>query len=69
MLWLEKKLQSPFLLDDLHQMMGHISPEVAKRLVQDHIVEGIVLDELKPPPKSCDSCEYVKKTRKLVSML
>ncbi len=53
-------------LDDLHQMMGHIAPNAAKRLVKDHIVEGIILDKSKPPPKSCDSCKYGKKTRKPV---
>jgi hypothetical protein len=47
-------------------MLGHISPDAAKRLVKEHIVEGIVLDESAPPPKSCDSCEYGKKTRKPV---
>ncbi len=49
-------------LNKLHQMMGHISPDVAKHLVKDHIVEGIILDESKPVPKSCDACKYGKKT-------
>ncbi|KAJ7263358.1 hypothetical protein C8J57DRAFT_953201, partial [Mycena rebaudengoi] len=53
-------------LDDLHQMLGHISPDAARRLIKEHIVEGIILDESAPPPRSCDSCEYGKKTRKAV---
>ncbi len=56
-------------LDDLHQMMGHIVPNAVKRLVKEHIVEGIILDKLKLPPKSCDSCEYGKKTQKPVGKI
>ncbi|KAF9003796.1 hypothetical protein BDZ89DRAFT_916260, partial [Hymenopellis radicata] len=59
-------------LDDLHQMMGHISPDAAKRLVDmstNHIVDGIILDEAQPAPTSCDSCEYGKKTRKAVAKI
>jgi DNA-binding Lrp family transcriptional regulator len=53
-------------LDDLHQMLGHISPDAAKRLVKEYIVEGIILDESATTPRSCDSCEYGKKTHKAV---
>ncbi|KAK0232792.1 hypothetical protein IW262DRAFT_1230410, partial [Armillaria fumosa] len=56
-------------LDDLHQMMGHIMPNTARCLVQEHIIEGIILDESKPPPKSCDSCKYGKKTCKPVKKI
>ncbi len=56
-------------LDGLHQMMGHISPNAAKRLVKGHIVEGIVLNKAQPTPTSCNSCEYGKKTRKAVAKI
>ncbi len=48
-------------------MMGYIVSNAVKCLIKDHIVEAIILDKLKPPLKSCDSCEYGKKTQKPVS--
>lgn len=50
-------------LEELHRRMGHIAPQLAKRLVEKGIVEGVELTgdlEL----KSCDSCEHAKSTRK-----
>ncbi|KAG7439502.1 uncharacterized protein BT62DRAFT_913398 [Guyanagaster necrorhizus] len=40
-------------IDKLHQMMGHISPEAAKRLVKEFLISGIILNETESP-KSCD---------------
>ena len=47
--------------------MGHVSPEVARKLVKDGIVTGVRL-EYTPlrKPFFCSSCIYVKVTRKLV---
>ena len=50
-------------IEELHRRMGHISPEAVRRLVSEGAIEGIKLDKLSQL-WSCDSCEYVKATRK-----
>ncbi len=54
-------------LDQLHRRMGHISPEVARRLVEKGFVTGIKLDKSSGEPQFCESCIYAKATRKPVS--
>jgi len=51
------------VVEELHQRMGHISPEAARRLVKDGATEGIEIDE-SSDLKLCDSGEYVKTTHK-----
>ena len=46
-------------IEKLHRLMGHISPEAAKALVQKGLVEGFKLDETSKI-SFCDSCEYGK---------
>jgi len=43
-------------IKELHQLMGHISPQVARPMVAKDMVEGIKLNGLSKI-KSCDSCE------------
>ena len=50
-------------IEELHRLMGHISPEVARAMVKKGMVEGIKLDETSEI-RSCDSCEYGKAHRK-----
>jgi transposase InsO family protein len=50
-------------IEDLHKKLGHISPEVAKKMVEDNLVDGMRLDKLSTI-RSCDSCEYAKAHRK-----
>ena len=50
-------------IEELHCLLGHISPEVAKNLVEEGRVEGVKLDK-SSTIRSCDSCEYVKAHRK-----
>ena len=52
-------------IERLHKLMGHISPEAAKALVQKGVVEGFKLDETSKI-LSCNSCEYGKAHRKEV---
>jgi transposase InsO family protein len=52
-------------IEELHQLMGHIAPEVAKKLVEDELVEGIKLDK-SSSIQSCDSCKYAKAHRKAI---
>ena len=52
-------------IERLHKLMGHISLEAAKALVQKGVVEGFKLDETSKI-LSCDSCEYGKAHRKEV---
>ena len=50
-------------MEDLYKRMGHISPGVAKKMVEDNLVDGVKLDE-SSDIRSCDSCEYAKAHRK-----
>jgi hypothetical protein len=43
--------------------MGHISLEVVRKLVENGVVEGVMLDKLSNI-QSCNSCEYAKAHRK-----
>jgi hypothetical protein len=50
-------------IEELYWMMGHISPEVVKKLGEDRLVEGVKLDK-SGDIQSCDSCEYAIAHRK-----
>lgn len=54
-------------LDQLHHRMGHISPAIAQKLVQDSFVTAV---QLKSMPSGqlhfCESCTYAKAMRKSV---
>jgi hypothetical protein len=41
-------------IEELHRIMGHISPEVARKLIEDGLVEGVKLDR-SSDIRSCDS--------------
>ena len=51
------------MIEELHQRMGHILPEVMRHLVSKGAFEGIKLDK-SSQLRSCDSCEYAKATWK-----
>jgi hypothetical protein len=53
-------------IEELHRLMGHISPQVARSMVAKDMVHGIKLDGLSEM-KSCDSCEYGKAHRKPIA--
>jgi GAG-pre-integrase domain len=53
-------------LDQFHRQMGHISPEMARRLVAKGFVTGVKLEDSLSGPFFCESCIYVKATRKPV---
>ncbi|CAA7262723.1 unnamed protein product [Cyclocybe aegerita] len=55
-------------LDQFHRRMGHISPEVARRLVSNKFVTGVRLTTMSTSgdPFFCESCVYAKATRKSV---
>jgi hypothetical protein len=54
-------------LDQLHQRLGHISPDVARRLVSNKLVSGVRVAEMSSgDPFFCESCVYAKATRKPV---
>ena len=50
-------------IEELHRIMGHILPEVVRKLVEDGLVEGVKLDR-SSDIWSCDSCKYAKAHRK-----
>ena len=43
--------------------MGHIAPDVVKRLITKGLITGIVLDKASKP-EPCDACSYAKMTHK-----
>ena len=54
-------------LDQFHRRMGHISPEVARKLVEKGFATGIRLETTASgDPFFCESCVYAKSTRKPV---
>ncbi len=54
-------------IDQLHRQLGHISPDVARRLVNNKLVAGVRLKETTAGnPFFCESCVYAKATRKSV---
>ncbi|CAA7269926.1 unnamed protein product [Cyclocybe aegerita] len=55
-------------LDQFHRRMGHISPEVARRLVSNKFVTGVRLTTMSTSgdPFFCKLCVYAKATRKSV---
>ena len=54
-------------LMELHRRMGHISPAIAKRLVENGLVTGVRVDESSGETVFCESCIYAKATRKPVA--
>ena len=55
-------------IDQFHRRMGHISPLIAKKLVDNKLVTGVRLAEtLSGDPFFCESCVYAKATRKSVA--
>ena len=53
-------------IQEFHRRMGHISPQVARTMVEKGMVDGINLDG-SSDMRSCDSCEYGKAHRKPIS--
>jgi len=48
----------------LHRLMGHISMDIAIKLVKDHLVNGIELNESQDTIReTCKSCLYSKMTQ------
>jgi hypothetical protein len=55
-------------LDKSHCQMGHIAPNIAKKLTESGFVTGVCLETLlSGDPIFCESCVYVKATQKPVN--
>jgi hypothetical protein len=53
-------------LDKLHHHMGHVSPEIAHRLITRGFVTGVKLNNSPAKPTFCESCIYAKATCKSI---
>ena len=54
-------------LEQLHRRLGHISPVIAKKLIEDKLVTGVRLKYTSSgDPFFCESCVYAKATRKSI---
>ena len=63
-------VEEQLTLDSFHHHMGHISPETARKLVQDKMVTSVQLEYmLYGRPFFCASCVYAKATRKPVTKM
>lgn len=49
-------------LTELHQLMGHISPQISKQPVHNGVIEGIDLD-MTSEAKFCVACTHVKSSK------
>ena len=56
-------------LDQFHRRMGHISIDVARKLIKDNMVAGVRLEYTPSKNFFCASCVYAKATRKSVPKL
>jgi hypothetical protein len=53
-------------LDKFHRRMGHISLDVARKLIKDNMITGVRLEYAPSKGFFCASCVYAKATRKSV---
>ena len=56
-------------LDKFHRRMGHISIDVARKLIKDNMITGVRLEYTLSKNFFCASCVYAKATRKSVPKL
>jgi hypothetical protein len=54
-------------LDLFHRRMGHIAPNIARKLVKNGFVTGVKLDDSPAQSTFCEACVYAKATRKPVA--
>ena len=59
-------IEDKLSIDELHHRLGHISQDRAKILVEKGLVEGVELEE-GSEPVVCESCEWAKTSRKVVT--
>ena len=57
--------RKPFMLDELHYRMGHISPQATWKLVQDGTIARLNIDMF-IQPGFCMACAQAKPTHKPV---
>ena len=59
-------VEESLTLDQLHHFLGHMSPIIAKKLIENKFVTGIRLGSTSSgDPFFCESCVYAKATRKI----
>ena len=60
-------VEEQLTLEQLHRRMGHISPIITKKLVENNFVMGVRLESTPSgDPFFCESCVYAKATRKVI---
>ena len=58
-------VQKVLTLDELHHRMGHISPQIARKLIRDGVITGLEVDMLSQP-SFCMACAQARPTCKPV---
>jgi len=56
-------------MQEVHEWLGHITPDSIGQMIKDRTVIGITLDKAYESMGTCDSCEYAKLTCKLIGKL
>ena len=59
----------PLTMQEVHEKLGHITPNSIRQMIKDRTVIGVTLDEAHESMGTCDSCEYAKLTCKLIGKL
>ena len=60
-------VEESLTLDQLHCRFGHMSPIIAKKLIENKFVTGVRLGlTLSGDPFFCESCVYAKATQKII---
>lgn len=49
-------------MDELHQILSHITPSAIREIIVKGMVEGVKLDPDQMQMGQCESCEYAKAT-------
>ena len=63
------KHSEPLTMQEVHEQLGHITPDSICQMIQDGTVTGITLNKAHKSMGTCDSCEYAKLTCKPIGKL
>lgn len=53
-------------MEEIHVHLGHITPDLIRRMLKDQMITSLMLDGLQLTIGSCDTCEYMKLIYKLI---
>ena len=54
------KHNEPLTMQEVHEQLGHITPDSIHQMIKDRTITGITLNEAYESMGTCDLCEYAK---------